>query len=157
MSNFKGWTPETVKKAADAMSAPAKPKRIGSKAQPEYKIQAAFVREMNARHPGIMVFSDTAAHIKKTQIQQVRANALSTPGEKWPDVFIAQPSGDYAGFWIEFKAESPYKKDGQTLLSNPHIEAQALTMAKLRNAGYYCAFAWEVEIAIETVEWYLNQ
>ena len=156
MSNFKGWTSETVKKASDAMSKPAKPKRTRTKAQPEYKIQAAFVREMNRRHPGVLVFSDTAAHIKKTQIQQVRANALSTPGEKWPDVFIAQPSGHYAGFWIEFKAESPYRKDGIGLLSNPHIEAQANTMAKLRNAGYYCAFAWEVEIAIEKVEWYLN-
>jgi len=63
------------------------------KAQPEYKIQASFIKEMTVRYPEIMVFSDCAAHIKKTLFQQQRANALSTPGEKWPDVFIAQSSG----------------------------------------------------------------
>lgn len=126
------------------------------KAQPEYKIQAAFVREMSVRYPEIMVFSDCAAHIKKTLFQQQRANALSTPGEKWPDVLIAQPSGEYAGMWLEFKAESPYKKDGVTLLKNEHIEAQAATMGRLFNRGYQAHFVWTVEMAIEKVKWYLN-
>lgn len=127
------------------------------KAQPEYKIQAAFVQEMNIRHPAIMVFSDCAAHIKKTMIQQVRANALSTPDEKWPDVFIAQPSGEYAGMFMEFKAESPYKKDGTTLLKNEHISAQARTMQKLRERGYYVPdFVWTVDAAMKYTEDYLN-
>lgn len=138
MSRFKGW------------------KEPGKKRQPEYKIQAAFVHEMTMRYPKIMVFSDTAAHIKKTQIQQVRANALSTPGEKWPDVFIAQPSGDYCGLFLEFKAESPYKVDGATLKKNDHVEAQRATMARLHNRGYYCDFVWSVEQAMKIVEWYLN-
>jgi len=103
-----------------------------------------------------MVFSDTAAHIKKTQIQQVRANALSTPGEKWPDVFIAQPSGDWCGLFLEFKAETPYKVDGATLKKNPHVEAQRDTMARLSNRGYYCSFVWSVEQAMKIVEWYLS-
>ena len=132
----------------------AKPSK--SKANPEYKIQAAFVREMSVRYPGIMVFSDCAAHIKKTMIQQQRANALSTPGEKWPDVLIAQPSGEYAGLWLEFKAETPYKVDGATLKKNEHIEAQRDTMARLWNKGYACYFVWSVEMAIEKVNWYLN-
>mgnify|MGYP003421145362 FL=1 len=132
-------------------------KGAAKKAQPEYKIQAAFVRAMNIRQPEVMVFSDCAAHIKKTMIQQVRANALSTPDEKWPDVFIAQPSGEYAGMFLEFKAESPYKKDGVTLLKNDHIEAQARTMQKLRERGYYVPdFVWTVEVAIKYTEDYLN-
>lgn len=132
-------------------------KGTAKKAQPEYKIQAAFVREMNIKHPEVMVFSDCAAHIKKTMIQQVRANALSTPGEKWPDVFIAQPSGEYAGMYLEFKAESPYRKDGVTLLKNDHIEAQARTMQKLRERGYYVPdFVWTVDAAMKYAEGYLN-
>ena len=126
------------------------------KKNPEYRIQADFVKLMNARRPEVLVFSDTAAHIKKTKIQQMRANALSSPREKWPDVFIAQPSGDYAGFWIEFKADSPFKKDGVTLLKNDHIEAQAATMERLRSKGYKCEFAWSAEMAFEMVEAYLN-
>lgn len=132
----------------------AKPPK--KKAQPEYQIQAAFVREMAVRYPNVMVFSDTAAHIKKTQIQQVRANALSTSGEKWPDVFIAQPSGRYSGLYLEFKAETPYKTDGATLKKNDHVEAQSDTMARLWNKGYACYFVWSVEMAMKIVEEYLN-
>lgn len=126
------------------------------KQNPEYKIQAAFVREMAVRYPGVMVFSDCAAHIKKTMFQQKRANALSTPGEKWPDVFVAQPSGEYAGLWLEFKAETPYKKDNVTLLANPHIEAQRETMGRLSERGYQCYFVWDVSQAMSIVNNYLN-
>lgn len=132
----------------------AKPKT--AKAQPEYKIQAAFVKEMAQMHPGVMVFSDCAAHIKKTMIQQQRANALSTPGEKWPDVFVAQPSGDYAGLWLEFKAETPYKVDGVTLKANPHNQAQWQTMQRLEAKGYMCSFVWSVAMAMEMVKAYFD-
>lgn len=144
------WTSEQLA----AHQSGAKPKR---KANPEYHIQAAFVREMSVRYPEVMVFSDTAAHIKKTQIQQVRANALSTKGEKPPDVFIAQMSGRHGGMYLEFKAETPYKKDGVTLKKNEHIEAQARTMQKLRQRGYFVPdFVWSVEQAMKVVEWYLK-
>ena len=126
------------------------------KQNPEYRIQADFVKLMNARRPEILVFSDTAAHIKKTMFQQKRANALSSPREKWPDVFVAQPSGDYAGFWIEFKAKTPFQKNGKTLLKNDHIEAQAATMQRLRSKGYRCEFAWDAVEAFRMVEDYLN-
>lgn len=134
----------------------AEPTKAKQKAQPEYKIQAAFVREMSVRYPNIMVFSDCAAHIKKTIIQQQRANALSTPGEKWPDVFVAQPSGEYCGLYLEFKAKTPFKTDGVTLKKNEHVEAQKLTMERLHQRGYYCEFVWTVEMAMKTVEWYLS-
>ena len=125
------------------------------KNQPEYKLQAAFVRWMTLQHKNILVFSDTAAHIGKTVIQQRRANALQTPGVKWPDVFVAQPSGDYAGLYLEFKASSPFKKDG-TLLKNEHNEAQADTTEWLTAAGYKCDFVWEFHQAINIVNDYLS-
>ena len=147
-------TPEALAKTEKRMMKMLNPKQ--SKAQPEYKIQAAFVKEMARLFPGVMVFSDCAAHIKKTLFQQQRANALSTQGEKWPDVFIAQPSGDFAGLYLEFKAETPYKVDGVTLRKNEHNEAQAATMERLSNAGYKCAFVWTVEMAIGITTRYLN-
>ena len=161
---MKGWSIEDVErlqKRGIGMAVEQSPKVVmalgkekppAKKAQPEYKIQAAFVKEMSVRYPEIMVFSDCAAHIKKTLFQQQRANALSTPGEKWPDVMIAQPSGDYAGLWLEFKAETPYKVDGATLKKNDHNEAQRDTMARLWNRGYACHFVWTVEMAMEKVK-----
>jgi hypothetical protein len=123
----------------------------------EYDIQCAFVLAMAAKHPDVLVFSDTAAHIGKTLFQQIRANKLSSQGEKWPDVFIAQPSGEYAGMYIEFKADTPYKKDGVTLLKNEHIETQAKTMQKLRERGYFVPdFIWSVDVAMQKVDWYLG-
>ena len=126
------------------------------KANPEYGMQAAFVREMTLKYPDVLVFSDTAAHIGKTKLQQVRANRLSSVGEKWPDVFVAQPSGEFCGLYLEFKAECPYKIDGKTLYKNPHIQAQAATMAKLRAKGYACFFVWSVEMALEIADRYLD-
>ncbi len=126
------------------------------KAQPEYALQCQFVAWMTWQHKGVLVFSDTAAHISKTVIQQARANKLQTPGEKWPDVFVAQPSGEYAGLYLEFKAESPFKKDGFTLLKNPHIEAQAATMERLRAKGYWCEFVWRLERAQKIVNDYFS-
>jgi hypothetical protein len=149
---MKNWTSADV----SALKSGTKPKK--RKANPEYDIQAAYVLRMSKKYPLVMVFSDTAAHIRKTMIQQIRANKLQSKISKdWPDVFLAQPSGDYAGLFIEFKAETPYLKDGATLSSDKHIQAQAATMERLRERGYFCTFAWSVEQAIAITEKYLGQ
>lgn len=127
------------------------------KKNPEYEIQAEYVAKMSDRYPLVMVFSDTAAHIGKTMFQQIRANKLQSEISKdWPDVFVAQPSGIYAGLFLEFKAKSPYLKDGVTLSSDKHIQAQAETMQRLRERGYFCAFTWEVEQALKITDEYLK-
>ena len=127
------------------------------KKNPEYNIQKEFVQRMFKKYPHILVFSDAAAHVAKSMIQQVRANALQSPRQKWPDVFVAQTSGDYAGLFLEFKAETPYKVDGVTLKKSDHVEAQAKTMQCLRDKGYFCDFVWTAEMAMEITEKYLNQ
>lgn len=133
----------------------AKPSK--RKKNPEYSIQADYVKEMEGRHPLVMVFSDTAAHIGKTMFQQVRANKLQSKISKdWPDVFVAQPSGIYSGLFLEFKSKSPYLKDGVTLRSDKHIQAQAATMQRLIDRGYFCAFTWEVYQALKITETYLK-
>lgn len=127
------------------------------KKNPEYDIQSDYVKEMEGRHPLVMVFSDTAAHIGKTMFQQVRANKLQSKISKdWPDVFVAQPSGIYSGLFLEFKSKSPYLKDGVTLSSDRHIQAQAATLQRLRERGYFCAFTWDVGQALKITEDYLK-
>jgi len=128
------------------------------KQNPEYAIQCAFVQEMAYRQPLVMVFSDTAAHIKKTMIQQIRANKLQSDiSRDWPDTFIAQPSGDYAGLFLEFKAKTPYLKDGKTLNADKHIQAQEACMRRLRERGYAACFVWTVEQAINVTLSYLEK
>ena len=142
-----------AKAEGNAGAATAQPQR---KKNPEYNIQKEFVQRMFKKYPHVMIFSDAAAHVAKSMIQQVRANALQSPGQKWPDVFVAQPSGDYAGLFLEFKAETPYKIDGVILKKSDHVEAQAATMERLRDKGYFCDFVWTVEDALRIVEKYLD-
>lgn len=183
MSNFNEWTSEDVERAmrtiAAQRAAPSpeqlqrmgeaaskrpgvafcglKPQQRTRKQNPEYDIQAEFVRQMSIKYPEVMVFSDTAAHIRKTMFQQIRANKLQSKISKdWPDVLIAQPSGTFSGLFLEFKAESPFLKDGLTLSRDKHIQAQAATMQRLNERGYHCAFVWSVEMAITLVDKYLN-
>ena len=133
----------------------AKPSK--RKKNPEYQIQSEYVARMALVHPLVMVFSDTAAHIFKTKMQQIRANKLQSEISKdWPDVFVAQPSGIYCGLFLEFKAKSPYLKDGLTLSSDKHIQAQAATMQRLRERGYFCAFTWDVDQALKITDEYLK-
>ncbi len=151
-------TPKTAttlgaKTERETGAAMARPQR---KKNPEYNIQKDYVQEMGRKHPDILIFSDAAAHVAKSMIQQVRANALQSKGQKWPDVFVAQPSGDYAGLFLEFKSETPYKVDGVTLKKSDHVEAQAQTMQELTCRGYICSFVWSVEIALDVTERYLN-
>lgn len=127
------------------------------KQNPEYAIQCAFVQEMAYRYPLVMVFSDTAAHIKKTMIQQIRANKLQSEiSRDWPDTFIAQPSGEYAGLFLEFKSKTPYLKDGKTLSADKHIQAQEACMQRLRERGYAACFVWSVDEALRVVGQYLR-
>lgn len=147
-------TAHAEKVERESGAAMAKPQR---KKNPEYNIQKEYVQEMGRRYPHILIFSDAAAHVAKSMIQQVRANALQSKGQKWPDVMVAQPSGDYAGLFLEFKAETPYKVDGVTLKKSDHVEAQRNTMEELTQRGYQCWFVWSVEMAIEVTEKYLNQ
>lgn len=146
-----------LKARLDAQPVQPKPKQKRTKKNPEYDIQADFVAKMQSIYPLVMVFSDTAAHIGKTMFQQIRANKLQSEISKdWPDVFVAQPSGEYAGLFLEFKSKSPYLKDGVTLSSDKHIQAQAATMQRLRERGYFCAFVWSVEHALSVVEKYFH-
>ena len=127
------------------------------KKNPEYDIQAEYVAKMADKYPFVMVFSDTAAHIGKTMFQQIRANKLQSEISKdWPDVFVAETSGIYSGLFLEFKAKSPFLKDGVTLSADKHIQAQAATMQRLRQRGYYASFVWTVEDAMSITKTYLE-
>lgn len=124
------------------------------KEQPEYALQKQFVAWMRLQYPKVVVFSDTAAHIKKTKLQQIRANGLQS-GWKQPDVFVAQPSGNFSGLWLELKAETPYRKDGK-LKSGNHLKSQRESMQKLMESGYAAQFAWDFDQLKAVVFGYLN-
>ena len=151
----KTWATIGANGERKAGAAMGKPKR---KKNTEYDMQREYKNRMSVKYPEVLVYADTDAYTKKTMFQQVRANALKTKGEKWPDTFVMQPSGEYGALLLEFKTETPYKMDGVTLkkTKDDHTEKQAATMQRLRERGYFCDFVWSVEMAMELTDKYLN-
>ena len=64
-----------------------------------------------------------------------------------PDVFLAIPTGNYHGLWIEMK-----RNDKKAKLSADQMEILTL----LQNRGYAVAVCYGADQAIELIEMYLD-
>ncbi len=114
------------------------------KKQPEYNLQVQICRYIVLQYPNVLFMSDTVAQVK-----------LTMPNFKCPDLIIFEPRWGNAGLFIELKAESPYKNNGE-LKSNEHLQGQFDTMQLLRRKGYICGFAWTFDMAKKIIDEYLN-
>ncbi len=92
------------------------------------------------QYPKVMFRTDFAAGIKMTIGQAVKHKNLQKD-RSWPDLFIAEPTGKYAGLFLELKREGTRltKLNGQW--ATEHIREQAETLAILINKGYVAQFA----------------
>ena len=128
-----------------------------SKNQPEYQIHKTVCEYLRWKYPTVLFLTDLDNQIKLTQGQAKRNKALQHDKFKCPDLIIFAPSVQHHGLFIEFKAKSPYKIDGVTLLKNEHIEAQWQSILDLRLRGYAADFAWTVEMAIQQIDNYMKR
>lgn len=126
-----------------------------SKQQPEYILQKQVCTYLCAAYPNVLFMSDTIAAIGLTIPQQVRNKHVQKTGFHCPDLIIFKPNSIYNGCFIELKAKDIYKKDGVTLLSNPHVEAQKNTIDKLLRLGYFAAFAVGFDSAKKLIDHYM--
>lgn len=77
------------------------------------------------------------------EARNLKAQGVS-PG--WPDVFMAIPSGYFAGLWIEFKSKS-----------GKLTEHQLNRIELLEASGYAIWLCYSLEDAIEAVKSYLGE
>ena len=70
------------------------------------------------------------------------------------DMIIMEPINKYKGLFIEFKKESPFKKNGE-LLKNDHYIDQENTMKHLTQKGYACAWCWDIDQFREIINDYM--
>ena len=113
-----------------------------------------------------------AAHLDKLGVDYRFDVVADLPMSKWtaarikkrykhkkyyPDLFIAEPRGEYCGMYIELKKDiaTVYRKDG-TLRSNAHIQGQFICMQRLANKRYKCFFGCGWRDTIEEIDWYLG-
>ena len=99
---------------------------------------------------------DLAADLKLT-IGQARKHKRLQQHRGYPDLFIAEPRGEYHGVYIELKKAGTriYKKDG-TLVADEHIREQFDVLERLRKRGYMAEFACGFDEAKEIIDRYLG-
>ena len=122
---------------------------------PEYQLQRAVCKYLEAQYPKVLFLSDTVASVKLTAMQAVRNKAIQKKGFKTPDLIIFQPNFAYKGLMIELKVESPFKINGE-LKSSDHLKGQQESLEKLRELGYDARFSWGFEMTKLIIDNYLK-
>ena len=99
---------------------------------------------------------DLASDLRLT-IQQASRN--SKIGGAWskghPDLVIYEMRGRYGALFLELKAVTPYKKNGE-LKKNEHLKTQDWFHGELRKRGYKVEFSTGLEESIKKIEDYLK-
>lgn len=124
-------------------------------AKREENLQLAVSKYIKMQYPKVLFTSD-ASGVRLNMGQAVAMKAMKS-GKGWPDMFIAEPSGDYHGLFIELKKEGEklYKKDGVTPKTE-HLEDQMVMIEKLHLKGYFACFAIGFDQAKTVIDNYLS-
>jgi len=121
----------------------------------EYELQKQICQYLELQYKDILFLSDTIASVKLTIPQQVRNKKIQKKDFKCPDILILEPRNGYAGFLIELKTKSPFKKNGE-LYKNDHLEGQQKSLNDLKNKGYKTCFSWGFEKTKKLIDSYLQ-
>jgi hypothetical protein len=127
----------------------------GPKDQPEFRLQSMIAEFLRTKHRRVMFLSDVRASLKLTIPQQVRAKKIQAEDFAMPDMVLFAPRANYAGMFLEIKADTPYRKDG-CLKTDPHLARQMDAIEALRAVGYHADFYWDFDQATAMIDWYLR-
>lgn len=122
--------------------------------KPEMKLSLKLAEYIQEAYPTCIYHFDTGSGSKLTQGAAKRNKRLN----KWngyPDLFIAEPRGDYAGLYIELKAVEIFKVNGELKKSN-HLNQQRHMLKSLRTRGYYATWGIGIDSAMKIIDEYLS-
>ena len=122
----------------------------------EFTLQKQICAYLDYEYKDVLYLSDTVANVKLTIPQQVRNKSIQKQGFKCPDLIILEPRDKFSGLFIELKAETPYKKNGE-LKSNEHLRGQQKTIDQLNEKGYLACFSWGFEDTKKIIDEYLKK
>lgn len=122
----------------------------------EHQLYEVIAEYLQLHHSGVIYRFDLASDLKLT-IGQAKKHKKLHPTRGYPDLFIAEPNGKYAGLFLEIKKDgtSVFKKDG-TLRKDAHLEEQFKMLQNLVMKGYKANFAIGYDDCIKQIEEYLN-
>ena len=125
------------------------------KIQREFQLQKMVAQYLRTAYKGVHFLSDVRAALKLTIPQQVRSKTVQADDFACPDMVIFEARNGKHGLFLELKAETPYKKNGE-LKSSEHLERQAATIESLRAKGYAAGFCWDFDRARTIIDRYLK-
>ena len=121
----------------------------------EESLQIAVCRYIAHKYPDVIFSCDLASGMKLTIGQAVKAKKMRS-SRAYPDLFIAEPRGGYAGLYLELKTVSPWKKTGG-LKKDKHLEEQSEMLDRLWLKGYMAVFAVGIDEAIKIIDNYMKK
>ena len=124
----------------------------------EKNVHLAVVNYLKLQYPKVLFRSDTGAGMKLT-IGQAKAQKSIQNGMKWPDIFIAEPRGEYHGLFLELKDEGVilFKKNvGVLSFASEHMTEQHKCLCNLSFKGYMALFAVGFDEAKQIIDEYMN-
>lgn len=122
----------------------------------EYDLQVTAVEYVQRQYPGAIFRSDlggirlpigAAVKVKKIQGDNAR---------NYPDFFLAEPRGAYAGLFLEFKIsrDEIFTKRG-SLRQSEHVQGQQRMLERLRARGYSAQFACGIDEVMQALDEYM--
>ena len=123
----------------------------------EHDLYTMLADYLRYNYKSIIWRFDLAADLKLT-IGQARKHKRLQQHRGYPDLFIAEPRGEYHGAYIELKKAGTriFKKDG-TLVADEHIREQFDVLEQLRKRGYMAEFACGFDEAKKIIDGYLGK
>lgn len=122
----------------------------------EENLQIAVCKYIKMQYRDVIFNSDVASglHLPK-HIAAKAAKMRSSRAQ--PDLFIAEPRGEYKGMFIELKAHKDdlYKKD-DTFRQTAHITRQQTIRLRLLEKGYFAVFAVGFDQAKHIIDTYMK-
>lgn len=101
---------------------------------------AMIVKYLKLQYPKLIFYCHWLAGQNKNIIYAVNAKRHGNT-RAFPDIFIAHPNKEFHGLFIELKRTGTKLLNKKGEYATPHIEEQAMTLARLRFRGYYAQFA----------------
>ena len=122
----------------------------------EHDIYTMIADYLRYQYPTVIYRFDLAADLKLT-MGQARKHKRLQRYRGYPDLFIAEPKGKYAGLYLEIKKPGTkiLKKDG-AIVADAHIREQYGMLEDLRFAGDAAEFACGFDEAKKLIDGYLG-
>ena len=120
----------------------------------EDKLQITICDYIKLAYPDVIFHQDGSGGVTSIGMA-VRAKRMRSE-DNIPDMFIAEPKGNYCGLYLEIKSKTPFLKDGITLSRDKHIQDQNEMLIRLEKKGYMAQFIWSFDDAKKLIDTYMR-